>query len=456
MTDSIRLSRSAHGRPAAPVRIIHLGIGNFTRAHQAWYTEHAHDADQWGIAAFTGRSPAIAETLAPAEGLYQLCVADPEGDKIEVISSLSAVHAADDLSAWRGYFADPQVAIVTSTITEAGYLRGADGGMDRTHEGLRTELEALAADREATVTLAPAKFIAGLLARRAAGAGAITFCPCDNIPENGAMVRRVLREAAEIVDPTLAAWIDENVGFVTTMVDRITPRTTDEDRARVQAATGIEDPALVVTEPFSEWVLSGDFVAGRPAWEDAGARFVDEVGPHESRKLTLLNGSHSLMAYAGSIRGHESVCQAIGDPVVLGWVEEFWDDACRFHLDLPAEELTAYREALLARYRNPRIHHLLAQIAADGSQKVAIRHVPVIQSALEQGVVAQGAARAVAAWICHLRGQGAPVADAAAEELAALVAGDETSAVLAILDRLGIKDPRILEAVLNHLGELRD
>lgn len=449
------LTRSTAGRPKAPVRMVHLGIGNFTRAHQAWYTEHAADADQWGIAAFTGRSPKIAETLAPSEGLYQLCVADPSGDRVEVISSLSEVHAADDLGAWRGYFADPQLAIVTSTITEAGYLRDAQGNLDLSNSQLTADLAALKEDPKATVSTAPAKFVAGLLARRAAGAGDLTFCPCDNIPENGPMVKRIVSQAAQQVDESLVDWIDEHVGVVTTMVDRITPRTTDEDQARVAQETGVEDPALVVTEPFAEWVLSGEFKAGRPAWETKGARFVDDVRPHEARKLTLLNGSHSLMAYAGSIRGHETVYDAISDPVVLGWVNEFWDDAVR-HLTLPAQELADYREALLSRYRNPRIKHLLAQIAGDGSQKVLIRHVPTITAALEDDQrVAEGVTRAVAAWILHLRGVGAPVNDAHANELASLVTGDEESSVHAVLGYLGIDDERVAAVVSRQMAELQ-
>ncbi|WP_420174805.1 mannitol dehydrogenase family protein [Luteococcus sp. OSA5] len=448
------LNRNEHGRAKAPVRMVHLGIGNFTRAHQAWYTEHATDADQWGIAAFTGRSPAIAETLAPSEGLYQLCVADPEGDQVEVISCLSEVHAADDLAAWRGYFADPEMVIVTSTITEAGYLRNKDGDLDLSNQQLVADLAALKADPAAAVTTAPAKFVAGLLARRAAGGADITFCPCDNIPENGPMVKHVITQAAQQVDPSLAEWVEQHVGVVTTMVDRITPRTTDEDRERVEAATGITDPALVVTEPFAEWVLAGEFKAGRPAWETKGARFVDDVVPHEARKLTLLNGSHSLMAYAGSIRGHETVYDAITDELVLGWVNQFWDDAVK-HLELPAQELADYREALLSRYRNPRIKHLLAQIAGDGSQKVLIRHVPTIKAELAKGGVAEGATRAVAAWVLHLRGVGAPVNDARADEMTALVQGDEQDSVRKVLAYLGIDDDRIAKTVLAQLGELQ-
>ena len=237
------------------------------------------------------------------------------------------------------------------------------------------------------------------------------------------------------------------------MVDRITPHTTDDDRAAVRERAGVDDPVPVVTEPYVEWVLSGEFPQGRPRWEDVGARFVDDVVPWEHRKLWLLNGSHSLMAYAGTLRGHETVEQAISDPVVRGWVEQWWDDAAR-HLPLPAEDIAAYRAALLERYANPRIRHLLRQIAADGSQKVPIRILPTVRADLARGRVPTGAARVLAAWVCHLRGQGAPVADVAADEFTALAAGELDDAVGRVLARLGADDARLHAAVTALAREL--
>ncbi|GMA38159.1 hypothetical protein GCM10025883_02040 [Mobilicoccus caccae] len=167
-TSARRLSRATDGRPAAPVRILHLGAGNFFRAHQAWYTEHVPDAQQWGIAAFTGRSPQVAEDLAPQDGLYTLATRAADGDRTEVVSSLSAVHAAGDLEAWRGYFRSPELAIVTSTITEAGYLRDSAGGLDLDDERVAADRDALREDgAEAEVSTAVGRFVAGLLARRA-------------------------------------------------------------------------------------------------------------------------------------------------------------------------------------------------------------------------------------------------------------------------------------------------
>jgi fructuronate reductase len=451
-----RLSRETDGRRAAPVRIVHLGVGNFFRAHAAWYTEHASDAADWGIAAFTGRSPVIAESLAAQDGLYTLLVRGPGGARAEVISSLSAVHPSDDLAALRGYFADPAVAVVTITVTEAGYRRDQSGGLDVNAADVLADIVALHHDPRGSVSTTPGKLVAGLLARRASGAGPIAIVPNDNVPDNGAMAARVVGDLAARVDTTLPAWIDSNVSWVTTMVDRITPRSATDDRAEVARLTGVDDPETVPTEPFSEWVLAGSFPAGRPDWESAGATVVQDVRPFETRKLWLLNGSHSLMAYAGPLLGHETVADAIADPVVRWWVEEWWDAAAP-HVELPAVDVAAYRQALLDRYSNPQIRHLLGQIAADGSQKVPIRALPVVRAELAQDRVASGATRIVAAWMAHLRGLGAPVADSAAAEVAALAQGDPDAAVPAVLGWLGLDSGqvrRVAPVVIAQLAQL--
>lgn len=449
-----RLSRHQDAtRPAAPVRIVHLGAGNFFRAHQAWYTHAAPDAADWGIAAFTGRSATVADQLAGQDDLYQLCVQAPEGNQVEVIESLSAVHPAADLDAWLGYFADPQLAIVTSTITEHGYKRRADGSLNLEDDQIVEDLDYLANGEPEAVTSAPGKFVAGLQARAAADAGRLTFVPCDNVPDNGSMVRRIIGDfVTALGDDELRSWIEENVTYVTTMVDRITPRATDADRQAVAEETGADDPALVVTEPFSEWVLSGEFAQGRPAWEEPGARFVDDVALHERRKLWMLNGSHSLMAYAASILGHETVCDAINDPTVEGWVNQWWD-AVGPHLGLPKAEIDDYRAALLERYRNPRIRHLLAQIAMDGSQKLPIRTVPGLKASLTDGQAPEGATRPVAAWIAHLRGHGAPISDAGADEPKRLASGELDEAVPRVLHWLELDEPAVTEQVVSQVRE---
>lgn len=450
------LIRFRDGRPAAPVRIVHLGLGNFFRAHQAWYAQHAHDGGDWGIAAFSGRSAGGSARLAEQDGLYTLIERAADRDRPEVVSALSEVHSSLDPTAWPDTFARPELAIVTSTVTEAGYRRDPSGGLDLADPDVLRDVAALRDDgARAGVTTAPGKLVLGLLIRREAGLPGVTFVPCDNVPGNGAMVRRVVVELAQVVDPGLAGWALQDCGFVTTTVDRITPRATDTDRADLLAATGIDDPACVVTEPYTEWVLSGSFVAGRPAWDTVGARFVEDLEPWENRKLWLLNGSHSLLAYAGPLRGAGTVADAIADPAVRRWVEQWWDDAAAA-LPLPAAEIAAYRQDLLDRYANPRIRHLLAQIAVDGWQKVPIRILPALRHHLARGDVPLGATRVLAAWTEHLRGFGGPVTDPAAEPLRRAMAGASASkAVELVLTALGVDDDRVAAAVVGQLDELR-
>ena len=260
------------------------------------------------------------------------------------------------------------------------------------------------------------------------------------------------------MDPRLSTWIDEQVDFATSMVDRITPATTDQDRALVLDATGRWDAEPVPTEPFSEWVVSGRFPAGRPRWEDAGAQLVADVGPFEQRKLRLLNGSHSLLAYAASIRGHDTIDEAITDPVCRAWVEQFWDEAGR-HLELPHDEIAGYRSALLERFSNPRVRHRLAQIAADGSTKLVIRILPTVRAERAAGRVPAGCATAIAAWILHLRGRGVAVNDTgAAAAQAAAGSGELDAAVPAVLDLLaaGLGSDDVLAAAVVAAAGLVD
>ena len=447
-----RLSRSLPDTPpAAPVRIVHLGIGNFHRAHQAWYTAHSPDADQWGIAAFTGRSADASDALAPQDGLYTLITRSADGDAFEVVGALSAVHAAADHDTYLDYLARPETAVVTITVTENGYLRGPDGHLDTGRDVVAADAQALRGDARAPVASLPGRLVAGLLARRAAGDSPLTILSCDNLPENGRVTRTVVADLAALVDDKLPGWIDAHVDFATSMVDRITPATTDEDRALVERRCGYADAAPVPTEPFHEWVVAGAFPAGRPRWEDAGVTLVDDVEPFEQRKLWLLNGSHSLLAYAGSIRGHATIDEAISDRNCRGWVETFWDEACR-HLTLPAADLADYRTALLERFANPRVRHQLAQIASDGSTKLGVRIVPTLVAERKAGRVPTGCATALAAWVLHLRGRGAPVKDPGADEVReAASAGPLSTAVPAVVELLapGLgTDADLVDAVL--------
>jgi fructuronate reductase len=450
-----RLTRAGLGLPPpARVRIVHLGLGNFHRAHQAWYTANAGDAPEWGIAAFTGRRPDVAEQLAPQDGLYTLITRSADGDSFAVLESLVAVHPATDHPAYLDYLRRPEVAVVTITVTEAGYVRRPDGRLDVDQEEVASDIAALRADPDAPVATLPGRLVAGLLTRRAADAGPLTILSCDNLPENGEVTATVVNDLAGAVDETLPSWVAEHVDFATSMVDRITPATTDEDRRLVATTQGYHDAAPVPTEPFAEWVVAGQFPVGRPRWEDAGARVVADVGPYEQRKLWLLNGSHSLLAYAGSIRGHRTIDEAIGDPECRGWVETFWEEASR-HLLLGPEAAAAYRAALLDRFGNPRVRHQLAQIAPDGSVKLPVRIIPALRAERAEGRMPVGCATVLAAWVRHLQGHGAPIKDPGAEAArAAAVVTDRPAAVSGVLDSLSAglsADRELVDVVVAQL-----
>nr|WP_269329802.1 mannitol dehydrogenase family protein [Kineosporia babensis] len=415
------MTRSA---PADPVRIVHLGLGAFHRAHQAWATMQAGDG--WGIAAYTWRRPDAAQLLSAQDGLFTLLERQPDGDVTSTVTSVSRAVDGSDVADLLATLSRSEVGVVTLTITEAGYQSDATDVL---------RLKALlgqtnAAGGEAPVT-ALGRLVLALEARRRAGAGPLALVPCDNLPGNGDLLRRILTELAGEHAPGLL----EQVSFVSTTVDRITPATTPEDVARTLALSGIKDPATVVTEPFFDWVLQGEFPGGRPAWEKAGARVVGDVEPFERRKLWLLNGSHSYLAYAGPARGHRTVAEAIADPVLLAGVEALWDEAARHLPD--GLDLTAYRQALLGRFRNARIQHQLNQIGRDGTQKLRLRTVPVLLAERAAGRDGHAAAAVVAAWVAAARAGTLPP-DALQTGLA-----DLTNAELPVL--LGLIDERLAD-----------
>ena len=395
--DLPRLNRSLRPSVTAPVRIVHLGLGAFHRSHQAWYTHQADDAADWGIASFTGRRPDAALALDAQDGLYTVVERADGGDSFTVVSSIVQAVDGADVQRLAALVAAPATAIITLTITEAAYRLGTDGSLDRTAADVIADLAFLAAG-SGHPTTPLGRLVFALGARRAAGAGPLAVVCCDNLSNNGTVARQAVAGMAGAWDAGLAAWIDANVSFVSTSVDRITPRTTAADLEAVEAACGYRDNSPVIAEPFHNWVLSGDFPAGRPRWEDAGAVFVDDIEPYENRKLWLLNGAHSLLAYAGRLRGHTTVAEALADPRCRDAVERFWDEA---EAQLPAAGLgiPAYRGALLERFSNARIAHHLAQIAMDGSNKLRMRAVPVLLAERAAGRAGSAAALMIAAWM---------------------------------------------------------
>lgn len=429
------LNRDVVQLPAAPVRIVHLGLGAFHRSHQAWYTQKAGDGAAWGIAAFTGRRPDTAEALSAQAGLFTLIERAASGDSFEVIGSISEAVDGGDIERLRELVSSAQTAIVTLTITEAAYGLDSSGRFDP--EAFR-DADRLADPHTAGTTSLPdnplGRLVLALAARKEAAAGPIAVVSCDNLSDNGEVARRALTGLAQGWDSALVDWIGTNVSFVSTSVDRITPRTMDEDVLEVQASCGYRDMVPVVAEPFRDWIISGAFPQGRPRWEDAGAVFVDDIEPYENRKLWLLNGAHSLLAYSGRLRGHTTVAQALEDSLCRDAVESFWDEAAA-HLEGKDLHIPEYREALLQRFSNGRIAHHLSQIAADGSTKLRMRALPILSAERSQGRSGAASAMMLAAWIDYVADQEElqdPLADAVHAAQKTLAPGP--SRVSALLD----------------------
>ncbi|RFA11048.1 hypothetical protein B7R54_02100 [Subtercola boreus] len=440
--------------PTAGVRIVHIGLGAFHRAHQAWYTSRVDEGSEWGIAAFTGRSPAAAEDLQPQGGLFTLIERDDDGDRAEVVGSIVEARNGADLTRFIELLSATQTAIITITVTEAGY-RMRDGLPDETDHELCADREWLVGNLAGADQPDPAlggpvttmgRLVFGLDARRRANAGPIAIVPCDNMPANGYLVQRAIGVLAAEVSRELTDWIAANVSFVSTSVDRITPHTMPTDLLIASELTGWRDNATVVTEPFSDWVLSGEFPAGRPAWERSGALFVDDLEPFENRKLWLLNGAHSLLAYAGMLRGHETVAQAMTDQVCRAWVGTFWDEAVR-HLPAHGLDLDGYRSALVRRFTNTRIEHRLSQISGEGVLKLRVRIVPTLLAERADGLDAGASIRAIGSWVALVL-SGARLVDSAGEAVALAKSADEpVAALLELLDPRLVADAGVREAV---------
>ena len=373
------------GRPRAPVRMVHLGLGAFHRAHQAWYTQRANDGpgDPWGIAAFSVRSPDAAIAMTALDCRYPLVLRGEDRDRVEQIDAIVEARDGAERDRWLDLLAE--VPLVTMTITEAGYVVAEGDALSAETDRLRTH---------SLPATAMGRLVDGLRFRRDHGGAPIALVSCDNLDSNGERLREAITPLAESIDPTLASWIEREVSFVSSMVDRITPAVD---------LSPDDEPGTVVAEPFAAWVMAGDFPGGRPEWERAGALFVDDVEPWEHRKLWLLNAGHTLLASLGRLRGFASIDEAVADPECAAALERLWDDAGDV-LPFTSAELAAERSTLLGRFRTPRIRHRLDQIGRDTPLKLTVRVIPVIERRLERGLSpGDGQLTALASWLVAVR-----------------------------------------------------
>ncbi len=418
--------RPTYDRARIKTGVVHLGIGAFHRAHQADVFDRALTAGdaRWGVRGVSLRSPGVRDQLAAQGGLYSLVVRDGERAETRVVGAVAEVLVApENPTAVVQALADPQTRLVTLTVTEKGYrLDPASGALIESDPEVAADLASLVAPRTA-----PGFLAAGLAERHARGLGPLTVISCDNLPHNGARVKDAVLAIARRHDPALADWIEGDCAFPQTMIDRIVPATTPEDRRELAARLGVDDHGMVKTEPFTQWVIEDRFAGPRPDFESLGVQITSAVGPYEDAKLRLLNGAHSAMAYLGGLAGLRFVHQVIAEPVFAAFVEGLWDEAAST-LDPPAGlDLPAYRRALKARFANAALEHRTHQIAMDGSQKLPQRLLAGAAIRLDRGQPIEAVALAVAAWMRWQDGRdetGAvhAVDDPLASEMARLVA----------------------------------
>jgi mannitol 2-dehydrogenase len=414
----------------ARIGIVHFGVGNFHRAHQAMYVDrllNAGLARDWGICGvgLLERDARMRDALAGQDGLYTLTLRHPDGtDELAVIGSIRRfLHAPDDPAALLEQLTAPEVRIVSLTITEGGYVSDPVNGRYPADDPLVAEETAggLADPRTAFGWI-----VAALRERRRRGVAPFTVLSCDNIQGNGGVARLSVEGVARLVDPDLADWIAAEVAFPSTMVDRITPVTTPEDAARVAAASGVTDAWPVSCEPFAQWVVEDRFPAGRPPFEEAGVTFVDDIDAYEAIKLRLLNGAHQAMAYAGQLAGHVFVDEACRDPEIVALLRAYMAEAVPT-VEVPdGFDLPAYIEQLFERFGNPAVRDTLARLSVDASDRVPKFVLPVIADRLAAGWGSPVGAAIVASWrgYCRAAGDGVfRLDDAAAGELIAAATG---------------------------------
>lgn len=460
---------SGYDRDALQVGIVHFGVGGFHRSHQAMFLDRLMNegkALDWALCG-VGVLPSDArmrDALRAQDGLYTLVLRNPDGtEDSRVIGSIAEyLFAPDDPQAVIDRLADPNVRIVSLTVTEGGYaVDAATGEFDITLPAIAHDLTSGELPRSVFGLV-----VAGLARRREAGVPPFTVMSCDNIQGNGEIARIAFTSFARVNDPDLADWIAQTVAFPSSMVDRITPATTDADRAAVQERYEIEDAWPVVAEPFVQWVLEDRFPAGRPPYDEAGVQLVDDVIPYELMKLRLLNATHQAMAYPGLLAGYRYAHEVCQDEDYVQFLRDYMAmEGLPTLAPVPGIDLDDYQNQLIERFASPAIRDTLQRLAFDGSERIAGFLLPVVRDRLAADGDISRAALVIAAWAQHLAGvdeQGQPieVADQRAERLQAAVAreGEDPLALIGQEDVFGTlaQDQRFVDAYQQARVSIRE
>ncbi|HSI17165.1 MAG TPA: mannitol dehydrogenase family protein [Sphingomonas sp.] len=408
-----RIAVPAYDPAAVTAGIVHLGLGGFHRAHMARYT-HAlmnrrSDAHGWGIigAGLLPSDRRVADALRPQGGLYTLVERQGDDEHLAVIGAIpEVIFAGEDSAALLDAIDRPEIRIVSLTVTEHGYcLNRATRRLDPAHPAIAADLADPGWPHSAIGIIAE-----GYRRRRAAGRPAFTAMSCDNIQHNGAVLKNAVLDYAALVDADLATWIAIEARFPATMVDRITPVTTAQDIADLTARFGVADNWPVFSEAFTQWVIEDDFVAGRPAWEEVGAQFVEDVAPYEFMKLRLLNASHLAIAGIGRLIGHTYIHETMQDPLLRRYMTALMArETAPTLLPVPGVDLAAYQATLIERFANPRIADTVERVNTDAALNYLL---DPLRDRLARGESIDLLALAVAAWLRRVRGvdeAGAPI-----------------------------------------------
>jgi mannitol 2-dehydrogenase len=405
-----------YNREHVTTGIVHFGVGGFHRAHEAMYVDRLMDdgkALDWGITG-VGLLPGdrrMHEVLHAQDCLYTLVVKDPDGTMHpRVIGSIiDYLFGPDDPEAVLRAMTDADTRIVSLTITEGGYLvNQSTGEFDASDPSIQVDLQP-----GAVPTTAFGYIVEALRRRRAAGVPPFTVMSCDNIPGNGEVAHKMIGAFARLKDAELADWLEEHVAFPNSMVDRITPVTTDDDKAVIYERFHIEDGWPVVCEPFTQWVLEDRFPNGRPPFDEAGAQVVPDVEPYELMKLRLLNASHQALCYLGYLSGYRYAHEVCSDPLFTGFLLGYMDEEATPTLaPVPGVDLTAYKHQLIERFANPEIRDTLARLCAESSDRIPKWLLPVVRKELALGGPIRRSALVVAAWARYAQGvdeEGKPI-----------------------------------------------
>ncbi|MAZ06799.1 mannitol dehydrogenase family protein [Marinobacter sp. SS8-8] len=403
------VSRPQYNRANLKHGIVHIGVGGFHRAHQAMYTDRLLQQggnDDWAICGVGLREAdrTMQSVLAEQDCLYTLIELGSDGtNTLSVIGAITDfLFAPDDPDRVIEKLASSDVRIVSLTITEGGYNVDDNTGLfNHEHPDVVHDLQHPRQPRTVFGFLTEA-----LARRRSRGLAPFTIMSCDNLPHNGHAARSALLAFAYMRDAGLAEWIDQQVTFPCSMVDRITPGTTPAHTEWLKLSHGIEDRWPVICEPFTQWVLEDNFCNGRPDWASVGAQFTDNVTPYELMKIRLLNASHSAMAYLGFLAGYRYTHEVMEDSRFTDFIRAFMDeDVTPILGDIPGVDLVAYKATLIDRFSNPQVGDQLARLCLDGSSKIPKFVVPTIRALIQESRSLDRVALVVASWAVYLKGR---------------------------------------------------